>query len=295
MGILAYLTILVRKIDLKRFFWPGLAVFTVLIWAAIFSFPRDNRLLLKFYDVGEGDAIFIRTEQGKKVLIDGGPDARVVNYLSKELPFYDRTLDLIIVTHPHADHLRGLVEVLTRYRVRRVIYNPGQFPEAVYHDFEKEVKAQNIPIWTAKAGDTVNLDAKSRLLVLWPTSINQETNNPNETSIILLLRTGNFSALLLDDAEKSVQEGLILPPGDNDLEVLKVPHHGARTALDEPLVGKASPRIAVISVGRNSYGHPAAEVLGAYSIRNIPILRTDESGSVSILTDGHKWEYETAR
>lgn len=291
MGAPAYLTILIRKINLKRFFWPGLMMLTILIWAAVLSFPRDNRLLLKFYDVGEGDAIFIRTEQGKKVLIDGGPDGRVVNYLSKELPFYDRTLDLMIVTHPHADHLRGLVEVLTRYSVRRVVYNPGQFTEAVYRDFEREIKAQNIPVWTAKAGDTLDLDAKSRLLVLWPTSINQETSNPNETSIILLLRTGSFSALLLDDAEKSVQTALFLPPGDSDLEVLKVPHHGARTALDEPLVAKAAPKLAVISVGRNSYGHPSAEVLGAYSIRNIPILRTDTSGNVSILTDGQKWQY----
>lgn len=295
MGASAYLTILFRKINLKRFFWPGSVLLTILIWAAILSFPRDSRLLLKFYDVGQGDAIFIRTEQGKKVLIDGGPDSRVVNYLSKELPFYDRTLDLMIVTHPHADHLRGLVEVLTRYNVRRVVYNPGQFTGAVYRDFEREIKAKNIPVWTAKVGDTINLDAKSRLMVLWPTSINQDTNNPNETSIILLLRTGDFSALLLDDAEKSVQAALLLPSGDSDLEVMKVPHHGARTALDEALVAEASPRLAVISVGRNSYGHPSAEVLGAYSIRNIPILRTDTSGNVSILTDGKNWRYETSR
>lgn len=279
---------LVKKYSTPKNFLLILLTLSIATWSALFSIG-DQKLHLKIYDVGQGDAIFIRTPAGKQILVDGGPSSRVIGELSHDLPFYDRRLDLLVLTHPHADHLVGLIEVLRRYRVEHVLFNPVSHTTDEYRTFLKLIWEGRTPVWRGYSGDVFDLGGGVSFRVVWPGGANDlETygkSNLNNTSLVLLLTYGDFKALLTGDAEAGIQDFWDLGP----VTMVKVPHQGALDGLNANLLAKIKPKLAVVSVGKNRFGHPSERVLGEYSLRGIKIKRTDRDGTVEIISDGKNW------
>lgn len=274
------------KNNLKYLFLLALFGLAGLVWYAVFSESRSG-LVVAFLDVGQGDAIFIQTENGNQILLDGGPNKSVLRQLSKVMPFYDHSLDMLINSHPHADHLVGLVEVLKRYEVDSAVESGTIQDTPEYQEYEKIIADKNIPHFYGRRGIRINLDKNLYLEILLPV-ITNENLDPHTGMLVLKLVYGNTSYLLMGDAEKPLENYLVSLDGPRlKSDVLKIGHHGSNKSTSESLLGFSSPQYSVISVGKdNSYGHPHKETLNILNQFGIPILRTDELGTIEIKSDG---------
>jgi competence protein ComEC len=257
----------------------------------------DGKLHIFFMDVGQGDSIFIRTPHGQKALIDGGPDEKVLAHLGEILPFYDRSLDLVVLTHSHADHITGLIEVIERYQVDQILANKTGYQTPETEEFWKVVENRGVRVENLTMGEIVKI-GKIEFDCFWPPQGRVETgsSNPNLDSIVLRLKYGGLSVLLTGDAEDVVQEQLILlgkmPPVT---AVFKVPHQGAEDSCDEEFTKKLNPQLAIISVGRNRFGHPSEKTMNLLKNLNIEALRTDQNGTIEVISDGEKWWFHPSR
>ncbi|MEP7360594.1 MAG: ComEC/Rec2 family competence protein [Chloroflexota bacterium] len=271
----------------------SLAVILVLVGGS----RPDGRLHVTVLDVGQGDAILLQGPDGGRMLIDTGPDPdRLLSLLDQRIPTWDRRLDAVVLTHPHEDHVAGLALLLTRYRIGEVIEDgmlgPGPSDAAYRQALAEQGKTTRI----AHAGDRLWLDG-ARLDVDWPLAGSVPREPPdtgkgiNNASLVIELHFGTRDMLFPGDAEEEIDPQLLaaglaqrLGP---QLDVLKVAHHGSRTATTQALLDALHPRIAVISVGAdNDYGHPAPETLARLEGSGAQVFRTDLDGSVEITTDG---------
>ncbi len=274
----------------------GLGLLLILVWVAIGSLP-DGKLHVVFFDVGQGDAIFIQSPTGQQVLVDGGPDPTVLlARLGEQMPFWDRSLDLVILTHPDADHLTGLVPVLERYRVAQVfdVAPPAEMP--AYNRWRELLAEKNVLVLDSRTGTQATLDGGVTLIVLYPgpaLATGAEANN-NNNSIVTRLVMGQVSVLLPGDIEARVERELVQSGQPLASTVLKVPHHGSDTSSSPAFLEAVSPQLAIVSVGQdNRFGHPSAEVLARLAAYTV--LRTDERGSVEVITDGQRLWVEAQR
>lgn len=257
----------------------------------------DGRLHVTVLDVGQGDAILLQGPSGGRMLIDTGPDPdRLLMLLDQRIPTWDRRLDVVVLTHPHEDHVAGLALLLTRYRITEVVEDgmlgPGPSDAAYRAELAAQVRATRV----VAAGDRLWLDG-ARLDVDWPLPGRVPRNPPgsgkdiNNASVVFELHFGARDMLLPGDVEEEIDPqllaaGLAQRLGPR-LDVLKVAHHGSRTATTQALLDALHPRIAVISVGAdNDYGHPAPETLARLQDSGAQVFRTDLDGSVEITTDG---------
>lgn len=270
-------------------------VFIVLILAWVWVFIEERRefLEINFYDVGQGDSIFIETPAKKQILVDGGPDLIILEKLGKELPFWDRHIDLVILTHPEYDHMAGLIEVIKRYKINGILTTGVVRDTAEYQEWEKIIKEENIPIYIAYTGGVINLGNDIKLFVLHPFEnlSGQEIKNSNNTSVVARLVYKDFELLLTGDIEKKIEKELIknLPAGELQSDILKIAHHGSKTSTTEDFIKAVNPLVAVIQAGKNnSYGHPHQSVLDTLS--NIATFITGRDSDVEILTDGIKFQ-----
>ena len=262
--------------------------FNVFAWNVLYDSNKSDFVEVTFFDVGQGDAAFIESGHSHQILIDGGPDAAVLEKLGKEMPFWDRTIDLIILTHPEHDHLAGLLEVLKRYEVKNILWTGVVRDTAEFREWKKLIEEEGAKILIAKSLLRIDISKQSFIDVLYPFEDleGQEIKNPNNTSVIARLVFGEKSFLFTGDAEKSVEEKLLESGVEIDSDVLKVAHHGSKTSSIPEFIEEVSPEIAVISSGKdNAFGHPHPETLETLSKYGINVLRTDESGDVKILCD----------
>ena len=271
------------KYSWKNFSIIILVLAVVFVWYVVFVESRSG-LLVYFFDVGQGDSIFIQAENGNQILLDGGPGDAVLAELGGVLPFYDRTLDMIILTHPDADHLNGLVEVVKRYKPKMVLETGVLHDTAQYEEWRRFLDREHIPIARAKAGEKFLIADGVTATVLFPFR-DQEGQKPkavNETSIVLRLDYGETSFLFPGDIEAKTERMLSVAQREAiDVDVLKVAHHGSKTSSITEFLKVVSPEIAIISVGRNNrYGHPSPEVIDRFREFGIPVRRTDISGAV---------------
>jgi competence protein ComEC len=253
----------------------------------------DSGLKIEFLDVGQGDAIYIKTVSGQDILIDGGPDNSVLAGLGKVMDLSDREINLVILSHPHADHLTGLVEVLQRYKVDEVWETGVAYPSATYDEFEKEIQTKNIPEKFVRAGDEKNF-GETKISILYPLLElkNQKIDNLNNSSIVARLNYLNFTALFPGDLEKDAQAKV---PTENLFStILKVPHHGSQNGLSESFLKAVRPAVAVISVGKdNKFGHPHEATLNLLKQLAIKYYRTDQDGRIEIITSGQGYAVNT--
>ncbi len=270
-----------------------LAVACVLAWAAAISAP-DSDLRLSFIDVGEGDAILIRSAS-YKVLVDGGPSPQAITgFLGQELPFWDRRIDLIISTHPHEDHLAGLLDVARRYEVGAVLASPHETETGVYRQWRALVQSQGISYLTAKEGQEVRLGGRAKLEILYPRdkAIAGAASDPNNNSVVFRLVSDSFTALLTGDVELAAENDLLSRHLNMSSVVLKVPHQGSSTSLAQGFLESVQPLVAIISTGKNNpYGHPAPETMER--LAGVQVYRTDLDGTIEIRTDGRAYSVKT--
>ncbi len=249
----------------------------------------DNKLHIVTCDVGQGDAILI-FQNNNQILIDGGPDNSVLNCLGKYMPFYDRTIELVILTHSDADHSTGLIEVVRRYNIDLYLRNNLNTDTQVYRLLEKEVGSRGIRTIEPSIGQRLRLGL-IYLDTLWP---NGETfKNTNDYSIITRLEYSSFKAIFTGDLEESLTDKVRAQSQLGVVDYIKVSHHGSRNGITNKLLDVLRPKVAVISAGKkNRYGHPHQETLDLLKMNNIKVLRTDELGDIEITTDGKTYLIE---
>lgn len=273
----------------------ALAVAATLVWGAALSPGNDGRLSVTLLDVGQGDAILIETPDGHRALIDGGPDGRaLVAELSDELPFFDRRLDLVALTHPQADHVAGLLDALERYDVRSVIASPERGDSALYDEWRARIADEDIPYREPALDDAIDLGGGAVLRVLGPRPAALASANDNDASLVLKLEWRGVSFLLTGDMEATAETALVASGEDARATVLKIAHHGSQSSTSPLFLEAVRPELAVVSVGaNNSFGHPSPVVLDR--LRGVPVLRTDLNGTIRIETDGTRLWVETER
>jgi len=247
----------------------------------------NNKLHVVICDVGQGDAIFIRTPNGSDILIDSGPDNKVLSCLSKHMPFWDREIEIAILTHPDADHVTGFIDVIKRYKLISFYTSKITTKTAVYVQFLKTLEDYKIKQNFLWQGDKFKFADGLSFQTLWPT--HEWTGlTTNSFSVIEFLTYKNFKALFTGDSDVKQMSQVSSLAGDIDL--LKVPHHGSRFGMNEQILDILNPDLAAISVGKNSYGHPTPFILELLKSKNIKTLRTDQDGEIEIVSDGKTWE-----
>lgn len=256
------------------------------------SFKGDEKVLrVTFFDVGQGDSLLIESPTGMQVLIDGGPDSILLKRLGEELGFFDRTIDVVLATHPDKDHTGGLPDVLERYKVDTVILTENEGESSDADAFRLYAQKENAQIVYARTGMLLDLGGGTQLEILFPER-DPSMLESNTSSIVARLTYGESEFLLTGDSPEGIENHLVSLYGKTlDSDVLKVGHHGSRTSTSEAFVKAVDPEYAVISSGRdNRYGHPHKEVTDLLSTFGVDILNTAEVGTIIFKTDGKNLE-----
>lgn len=295
----------------------GLIVLLSFFW----TLP-DGKLHLVFCDVGQGDAAYVRFPDGRDMVVDGGPNDKILGCLGKHMPFWDRHINLVVMTHPQKDHMQGLIPVLERYSVDYFVRSDVDNMTEGYKKLSDVIRNKKIPVKFVTTGERIAVGSTS-LSMLWP-SVDQIakgkaalglspasqgstlTNNSqvlgasvgdlNDYSLVFFLRYGSFDALFTGDADSRVENNYTsVKLADDSLEVLKVPHHGSKTGMTNEFVSWLHPKLSIFSVGKNSYGHPSSLAIDLLKEIGSDIKRTDQEGDIEVVSDGRSWQVEKTR
>jgi competence protein ComEC len=269
-----------------------LLVMIVISWlpsttSGVSTEPTCDCLRVAFLDVGQGDAVLIQTPDGFDMLVDGGRDSSVLSELTKQQPFFDRTIDMVVATHPDLDHVAGLVDVLERYTVNTILMTTNEGDSDAARAFAEAVPSEGAKIIMADAGQMFQLGASTTIQVFAPTG-DESKRESNAASIVLRVVYGNTSFMLTGDAPLEIENYLVKTYGSQlDSDVLKLGHHGSKTSTSDLWLDTVTPTYAVVSAGiDNSYGHPHQEVMQRVFKRNIQTSHTGTDGTVVFLSNG---------
>lgn len=263
-------------------FFITLLLLSVLNLFLIRSLDESSPFIV-FLDVGQGDSVLIKTKAGEYVLIDGGPTRATLNSLSEYLPFYERVIDTVILTHPHNDHVGGLINVLWTYEVRQVILTGVAGGDPSYFELLNVIEKKNIPV-TLVAGGVDFRNGGAIFDVIYPFSsiTGAEFSNMNNASIVMKVFVGDLVVFTGGDIEREVEELLSDSGLDLGADIFKANHHGSKTSNTAEFIEKVNPEFAVISCGENNkFGHPNEEVLNVFREKGVGVYRTDMDGSVA--------------
>lgn len=269
--------------------WINRILLILIVLVPVFWWQAPKkRLEIVFCDIGQGDATLV--SWGKyQMLVDGGPDNSVLSCLGKNMAFWDRTIEVLVVTHPQADHMTGMIEVLRRYKVDRFYMSRVENDILEARELKKVIKSLKVTNLELKQGDVIGL-GRVKIEVLYP--FNKEVSfvkDVNEVSTVVLGSYGSFEFLLTGDIDMGIEDQLRLTDKLRDVEVLKVAHHGSKYSSSTKFLEAIKPELAVIEVGKNWFGHPTKEVLDRLSEVGAKTLRTDQDGSVKVISTGQNW------
>lgn len=242
-----------------------------------------------FLDVGQGDSELITLSADYQILVDGGPSQQVIDQLSLHMPVADRIIELVVLTHPDADHLAGLLSVLTEYEIKQILMPDVGKDTRMYQEWMELINEQGIDYRRLREPETITLSDSVTLTILHPsTDTMLKKMAANDWSIVMRLDINQISFLLTGDIEKEIEAELVEHyPTQLQVDVLKVPHHGSKTSSTPAFLQAVKPEFAVMSLGKdNRYGHPHREVTQRYVASHIPVRRTDQEGTLVYRTDG---------
>jgi len=285
----------------RKIYWLGFCSVLILSFGFYYigpdkiagQLPDEGAFLeVSVLDVGQGDAIFIETPENFQILIDGGPDKSILNELGEEMGFWDRDIDAVVLTHPHADHVSGLVEVLRRYEIGKIYMVGVVHTSSDYIEFLNIIKEKNIDTHIVESEFTLELDSGIYFEYIYPMQsfASLKVDNLNNTSIVNRLVYNDTSILLMGDLEKEGEEELLASGADLSAQILKAGHHGSATSSHEEFLEAVDPEYAIISCGTdNQFGHPSMRTVNRMERLGIEVLRTDELGTISLVSDGLTW------
>jgi competence protein ComEC len=265
-----------------------LLLITVSLWSEVLNVGSFQ---VTFFDVGQGDAAFVRTSLGRQIVIDGGPDSTILRKLAREIPFWDRTIDMVILSHPAQDHVAGLVSVLEKYKVQNIMWNGIRKDTEIFKAWIRvleQEEEEGTVVSIVRAPGKVSLKGKGCpqfLDILYPIDdiAGKVFVDDNDTSVVVRVVSCDHSVLLTGDLSQRGEKQILSNAYDVRSDALKMGHHGSRTSSSEEFIQAVSPDVAVISSGReNRYGHPHEEVLARFLEFGIDILRTDELGDITL-------------
>ncbi|MFC1613473.1 ComEC/Rec2 family competence protein [Patescibacteria group bacterium] len=266
-----------------------IAINSYFLITVIIQKPVENKLKVIFFDVGQGDVSLVMAEKGINILIDGGPDEKIIEKLDKYLPIYNKKIDILVLTHPHADHVSGFVNVLEKYPAQEVWMTGVLHTSPEYLVFLEMVRDKKIQAKIIDRTDSINISENTKIEILYPNKnlLQQKVDDLNNSSIVLRISYKAKSFLFTGDIEKEAEEEL------SELaiiksDVLKVAHHGSNTSSTEKFLNMVNPDIAIISLGENNFGMPSLRILKRLERIGAVIYRTDENGDIVIETDGEE-------
>ena len=266
------------------------------IWYAIFYYEaRYQKSIIHIFDVGQGDGIFIEAPDGNQILIDGGPDQKILSKLGETMLPWDRNIDLVILTHPHADHIDGLLGVIKRFDVGMIVESEVLHSIPEYAEWHTIIKERGIPLVRAERGQEIHIGGGFQFNVLAPFEnfSNKSASNIHDSMVVVKMVYGDISVLFTGDAEKKIEYKILTAGDDIHSDILKIGHHGSKTSTSEDFLQKVSPSFAVISAGvKNRYGHPTQEVIDRLIKFGVRIFRTDQHGDITFVSDGNTFDLQ---
>jgi len=264
----------------------------ILLYFTDNSFSIGNnikKLEIDFFDVGQGDSILVKTPYNQNILIDGGPDNKIIKELGKNLLWNDKKIDLVILTHPHDDHITGLIQVLKNYDVKKIIYTGVLHSSPNYIEWLNIVKDKKIPLTIIDRPQKIDLGNNLWIDIIYPDKnfSGLKIDNLNNSSIVAMLNYKNNKIFFTGDIEAEVEEVILEKNINIKSDLLKVAHHGSDTSSGEKFLEAIDPKKAVIEVGENNkFGHPSLRVLNRLKRLDTLILRTDINRTIKIYCDG---------
>jgi len=267
--------------------------FNFFIWYWVFAGGVSNNLNLYFLDVGQGDSELIKLPGNVKILIDGGPDKKVLNSLANTLSPSDRYIDIISLSHSQLDHFSGLISVVERYKVGAFVYNGEDGEGEAWKEFIGIIKDKNIPIIVLRGGDSINYK-DNKLVFLSPVGEPDKKSELNDTALVSELISSGIKTLFTADVGFDV-ENYLVKKYDLDVDILKVGHHGSKYSTGTDFLRQITPDISIIEVGKNTYGHPTKETLNKLLGIGSSIYRNDDRGTVHIEANNGKVNVYTSR
>lgn len=280
----------------RKQFLAGFLIFSNLVAFLILSdIKREQNFEVVFFDVQQGDAALIKTPQKHNILIDGGPGSSLLSHLHKELSFWNRDIDLIILSHPHADHLSGLVEVLDRFNVKKVVWNRDKADSLIYKEWKRKLK--DVDDYQGYRG--VRIYAGQAIIDTLHPKFNYSKGNLNANSLVNKIifdnRTFLFTGDILAQQEKKllewqnqclVEDYSWCQTVDLSADVLKASHHGSSSSNSKEFIQAVNPSQVVISAGKdNRYGHPHKEVISLFNNLGISVHKTFEDGNLRVVVN----------
>ena len=264
----------------------GIMLLILIVLVRSLLFLPDGELHIIACNVGQGDGLLI-IKDSIQIVVDGGPNNAISSCVSNHVPFWDREIEMVILTNPDFDHYYGLIELVKSYNIDLFVANDIKKEGEEYKALTDTIKQKDIAVSNPLAGTQMKVGDIS-LDFVWPQEIG--SRSINELSLVFNLRYGEFDALFTGDIEPGAIDEVIQTGKIYDIDYLKVPHHGSRNGLSYELLEISNPELAVISSGKNNrYGHPSPEVIKLLSDQGTKILRTDLQGEVEVITDGESW------
>ena len=244
----------------------------------------NGKLCISYLNVGQGDSILVTTPKGKHILIDGGPFSNLLEVLPSKLGYFNQTIDLIVLTHPHSDHLDGVLEVLRRYTVPAVLYSGIKSQGDEYKAFLEMIDGKNILV--ADPQQDIALESDIYLNIVSPREDGEfiPLENANESSLVFRLEYGNTHILFTGDMPADLENNVLLSGVNIASNVIKIAHHGSKYSSTAQFISAVSPAVGIISVGKNNrFKHPSFQTLTLLKGDNIQTYRTDEQGTIDMV------------
>lgn len=265
-----------------------LSVFIVL-GAFVMNIGKTETKIV-YCDVGQGDGTYIRVKNKIDIIIDAGPGKKILNCLGKHMPFYDRQIEVAIITHPQKDHYGGFLEIVDRYKVKLLIQSPIESSNKSFGKLLDKIKNKKITVSSLYKDEVLILPGVELIFYWPPKNLLKETTDPNDLSLIFSYVEDEFRALFTGDASPYVLSKLSKQPNMH-FDIMKVPHHGSANGLTKDFLELADPVLSVISVGtKNAYGHPSKEIIDMLKASDKNYLRTDREGDIVIEIKNSKFK-----